>query len=82
MKTRLYGLPRRLADGLYIPWGGSRCPSSTTSWAAESSRGFWDDTTALVFYLIVGADGLVATLATRFGPRMPAVSDMMLRRAP
>src|SRR5215510_15841214 len=26
--------------------------------------GFWDDTTALVFYLIVGAGGLIATLAT------------------
>ena len=43
--------------------------------------GFWDDTTALVFYLIVGAGGLTATLATRFGPRMPAASDMMLRQA-
>jgi hypothetical protein len=43
--------------------------------------GFWDDTTALVFYLIVGAGGLIATLATRFEPRMPAVSDMMLRPA-
>ena len=43
--------------------------------------GFWDDTTALVFYLIVGAGGLVATLATRFEPRMPAASDMMLRPA-
>src|SRR5919106_1367353 len=43
--------------------------------------GFWDDTTALVFYLIVGAGGLVATLATRFEPHMPAASDMMLRPA-
>ena len=43
--------------------------------------GFWDDTTALVFYLIVGAGGLAATLATRFEPRMPAASDMMLRQA-
>ena len=43
--------------------------------------GFWDDTTALVFYLIVGAGGLVATLATRFESRMPAASDMMLREA-
>jgi hypothetical protein len=43
--------------------------------------GFWDDTTALVFYLIVGAGGLVATLATRFESRMPAASEMMLRPA-
>jgi len=43
--------------------------------------GFWDDTTALVFYLIVGAGGLVATLATRFEPRTPAESRMMLRPA-
>lgn len=28
--------------------------------------GFSDDTTALVFYLVVGAGGLLATLATRF----------------
>jgi hypothetical protein len=27
---------------------------------------FSDDTTALLFYLIVGAGGLLATLATRF----------------
>jgi hypothetical protein len=32
--------------------------------------GFSSHTTALVFYLIVGAAGLVATLATRFEPRM------------
>jgi hypothetical protein len=43
--------------------------------------GFWDDTTALVFYLIVGAGGLVATLATRFEPLTPAESRMMLRPA-
>src|SRR5918992_1712464 len=43
--------------------------------------GFWDDTAALVFYLIVGAGGLVATLATRFEPRTPAESHMMLRTA-
>ena len=43
--------------------------------------GFWDDTTALVFYLIVGAGGLVATLATRFESRVAAGSDMMLRPA-
>ena len=43
--------------------------------------GFWDDTTALVFYLIVGAGGFVATLATRFEPRTPAKTRMMLRPA-
>ena len=43
--------------------------------------GFWDDTTALVFYLIVGAGGLVATLATRFEPRMPTANGMTLRPA-
>ena len=32
--------------------------------------GFSDHTTALVFYLVVGAAGLVATLATRFEPRV------------
>jgi len=32
--------------------------------------GFSDHTTALVFYLAVGAAGLVATLLTRFGPRV------------
>ena len=43
--------------------------------------GFWDDTTALVVYLTVGAGGLVATLTTRFEPRMPTANDMMLRPA-
>jgi hypothetical protein len=43
--------------------------------------GFWDDTTALVFYVIVGAGGLVATLATRFEPRTAAESRTMLRPA-
>src|ERR687898_3520400 len=43
--------------------------------------GFWDDTTALLFYLIVGAGGLVATLATRFEPRTPAERRTMLRPA-
>jgi hypothetical protein len=43
--------------------------------------GFWDDTTALVFYLIVGLGGLGATLATRFEPRMSAASAVMLRKA-
>ena len=40
--------------------------------------GFWDDTTALVFYLIVGAGGLVATLATRFEPRIRTERRTML----
>jgi hypothetical protein len=43
--------------------------------------GFSGHTTALVFYLIVGAGGLVATLATRFGPRMPVEREMTLRMA-
>jgi hypothetical protein len=43
--------------------------------------GFADDTTALAFYLIVGAGGLVATLATRFEPHMLAASDMRLQPA-
>jgi hypothetical protein len=30
--------------------------------------GFTDDTAALVFYLVVGAGGLLATLGTRFEP--------------
>ena len=43
--------------------------------------GFSDHTTALVFYLIVGAGGLAATLATRFEPRMRAKGEMTLRAA-
>jgi hypothetical protein len=43
--------------------------------------GFRDDATALVFYVIVGAGGLVAKLATRFEPRTPGESRMMLRPA-
>jgi hypothetical protein len=43
--------------------------------------GFSGDTTALVFYLVVGAGGLAATLATRFEPRMQAEQEMMLREA-
>ena len=43
--------------------------------------GFSDDTTALVFYLIVGVGGLAATLATRFEPRMQAEHEMTLRMA-
>ena len=43
--------------------------------------GFSGHTTALVFYLVVGAGGLVATLATRFEPRMQAAPAMRLRQA-
>jgi len=43
--------------------------------------GFESHTTALVFYLVVGVGGLVATLATRFEPRMPAEHEMVLREA-
>jgi len=43
--------------------------------------GFSDHTTALVFYLVVGAGGLAATLATRFEQRMPAEREMTVRMA-
>jgi hypothetical protein len=43
--------------------------------------GFSDHTTALVFYVVVGAGGLLATLATRFEPRMRVERDMMVRAA-
>jgi len=43
--------------------------------------GFSSDTTALVFYLIVGVGGLLATLATRFESRMPAMQPVILREA-
>jgi hypothetical protein len=43
--------------------------------------GFSDHTTALVYYLVVGAGGLGATLATRFEPRVPAERDMAFRMA-
>jgi hypothetical protein len=43
--------------------------------------GFSSHTTALVFYLIVGIGGLLATLATRFEPSMKAVHRMMVREA-
>ena len=43
--------------------------------------GFTDHTTALVFYLVVGAGGLAATLATRFEPRLGAERDMKLQMA-
>jgi hypothetical protein len=43
--------------------------------------GFSSHTTALVFYLVVGVGGLLATLATRFEARMPVDHAMMLREA-
>ena len=43
--------------------------------------GFTSHTTALVFYLVVGAGGLLATLATRFPSRMPAEHHMTPRVA-
>jgi hypothetical protein len=42
--------------------------------------GFSGHTTALVFYVVVGAGGLLATLATRFESRMPTERAMMVRR--
>ncbi len=43
--------------------------------------GFSDHTTALVFYLVVGASGLAATLATRFVSPVAAPRDMAMRMA-
>lgn len=43
--------------------------------------GFSSHTTALVFYLVVGVGGLLATLATRFEPAMQAEPAMRLREA-
>jgi hypothetical protein len=43
--------------------------------------GFTEHTTALVFYLVVGAGGLAATLATGFEPRMAAERGMTVRMA-
>ena len=43
--------------------------------------GFSDHTTALVFYVIVGAGGLGATLVTRFEPRMGMEPAMALHMA-
>lgn len=43
--------------------------------------GFSDHITALVFYLVVGTGGLLATLATRFELRMRVERDMMVRAA-
>jgi hypothetical protein len=46
------------------------------------AAGFSSHTTALVFYLIVGAGGLLATLATRFEqPPIPAELTTVLREA-
>jgi hypothetical protein len=42
--------------------------------------GFTDETTALVFYEVVGVGGLLVTLATRFESRVPA-PRMMVREA-
>ena len=39
--------------------------------------GFSHDTAALVFYVVVGGAGLLATLATRFESPMPSVQPMM-----
>jgi hypothetical protein len=43
--------------------------------------GFSGHTTALVFYVVVGAGGLLATLATRFESRMPTERAMRVREA-
>jgi hypothetical protein len=43
--------------------------------------GLESHTTALVFYLVVGVGGLVATLATRFEPQMRDGQSMALRMA-
>jgi len=43
--------------------------------------GFTSHTAALVFYLVVGAGGLAATLATRFEPLEQAERDVTLRMA-
>ena len=43
--------------------------------------GFSSDTTALVFYLLVGVGGLLATLATRFDSRVPGDQPVTLREA-
>jgi uncharacterized membrane protein YuzA (DUF378 family) len=43
--------------------------------------GFEEHTTALVFYLVVGIAGLVATLLTRFEPRPAAQHDMTVSMA-
>lgn len=40
--------------------------------------GFTDDTAALVFYLVVGAGGLLATLETRFEPLGATTTPAMI----
>jgi hypothetical protein len=40
--------------------------------------GFSDHTTAVVFYLVVGAGGLAATLVTRFQPDPPVECELTL----
>jgi hypothetical protein len=43
--------------------------------------GFSDDTTALVFYVVVGGAGLLATLATRFPSAVPSARSMAFPEA-
>jgi hypothetical protein len=43
--------------------------------------GFSDRTTALVFYLVVGGAGLLATLATRFESPVRSARSMMSPQA-
>jgi hypothetical protein len=43
--------------------------------------GFSDHTTALVFYVVVGAGGLLATLATRFPAPVPSAHRMAFPEA-
>ena len=45
------------------------------------AAGFSSDTTALLFYLIVGVGGLLATLGTRFPSAMQPPSASMFREA-
>jgi hypothetical protein len=45
------------------------------------SLGFDDSTAALLFYEIVGGAGLLATLATRFEPRVPEARAMTSAQA-
>jgi hypothetical protein len=43
--------------------------------------GFSDRMTALIFYVVVGAAGLLATLATRFESPVPSAHTMAFPRA-
>jgi hypothetical protein len=49
-------------------------------WVDAIAVGFTGETTALVFYEVVGVGGLLATLAPRFESRVPA-PGMMIREA-